>query len=73
MPNFTCPNAIQAKHIKDRLCCKWIMKEGKTYGTAQDEANVMCAYQRYCPTLGRVINSEGASKCYECHNANNKV
>lgn len=71
MPNFTCPNAIQLKYIRS-LGCKWQMKAGKSYNTAQDEATIMCVCQRYCPTLKRIINSEGAPKCYEYHSHNNK-
>lgn len=63
---WSCP---YAKILKGEIClsCTKAMKPNVDYNLKENKMNVFCACQRWCPDCGRVINSEGAKRCYEYH------
>lgn len=63
---WNCPYATRLKVIQS-LACKKAMQDGVDYNLKENALTVFCACQRYCPTERRVINSDGAQKCFDFH------
>ena len=63
---FNCPYAVRFKGVQG-MGCRKAMKEGVDYNIRENQLEVFCACQRYCPTERRAINSDGAKQCYEYH------
>ncbi len=64
--SWQCPYATKMKGVQG-LGCKKIMKDDVDYNILENKLSVFCACQRYCPECGKVINSDGARKCYDFH------
>ncbi len=59
---WNCPYAVRFKGML-ALGCKKQMEIGVDYNLRDNQTNVLCAFQRYCPIEQKTINSDGAKQC----------